>query len=69
MSSSMNDLFGSIDPPRHVDLARACLCGSHHFRVGPGVGPHAAALRCAVCDRHAGWMTKIDYAKFKEEHP
>ena len=65
----MPDLFDTIDPPHHAVLDRPCPCGAHHFMLEPGRGPHAAGLRCAVCGRHCGWMTKADYAKLKETHP
>jgi len=54
----MSDLFDDIDPPRKVVLPRPCKCGSHHFKVLKGEGPHAAGLRCFVCGEHAGWLSK-----------
>jgi hypothetical protein len=36
---------------------RPCsYCGSETFIVGPGVGQHAAQLRCASCDRGGRWL-------------
>jgi hypothetical protein len=33
-------------------------CGETVLVIGPGAGPHIASLRCAVCDRHRGWLPK-----------
>ena len=61
----MTDLFDQIDPPRKITLiTRACRCGSHHFRLEPGKAMHAAGLRCAICDCHAGWLSKAEYAEY-----
>jgi hypothetical protein len=34
------------------------VCGQTAVVIGPGVGPHVAALHCASCDRHRGWLPK-----------
>ena len=62
----MTDLFDATDPPRNAVLPEPCpACGSHHYRVEPGVGPHAAGLRCAVCGKHCGWMSKAEYDEYR----
>jgi hypothetical protein len=33
-------------------------CGHTIVVIGRGVGPHVAALHCAHCDRHRGWLPK-----------
>ena len=33
-------------------------CGETVVVIGEGVGPHAASLRCAGCDRHRGWLPR-----------
>jgi hypothetical protein len=47
---------------RRIDLDRRCRghggCGGQTAVVHPGRGPHAYALRCAQCGRHAGWLAK-----------
>jgi hypothetical protein len=37
---------------------RKCNCGSTEFIVGPGTGPHVAALRCGGCGRGGRWLSK-----------
>ncbi|MCW2218316.1 hypothetical protein M2232_001848 [Bradyrhizobium japonicum] len=37
---------------------RACNCGSIHFTVTPGVGPHVAQLVCDACDRGGRWLSR-----------
>jgi hypothetical protein len=43
-----------------VELDRGCLrCGGNALViVGPGAGPHAAALACPHCHRNGGWLPK-----------
>ena len=64
----MTDLFGNPDPVErklvHPDPCRHC--GSHHFRVEPGKGPHAALLRCFVCGRGTRWLSKVEAEQLKE---
>jgi hypothetical protein len=31
-------------------------CGETVVVIGQGAGPHVAALRCAACARHRGWL-------------
>ena len=33
-----------------------CACGEAAVVIGQGVGPHVAALYCAACERHRGWL-------------
>jgi hypothetical protein len=37
-------------------LFRTCRCGSTDFIVMPGVGPHAAQLRCNECGSGGRWL-------------
>jgi hypothetical protein len=37
---------------------RPCRCGSIHFTVMPGVGPHVAQLRCDACRRGGRWLSR-----------
>jgi hypothetical protein len=37
---------------------RPCSCGSIHFTVTPGIGPHAAQLVCDACDRGGRWLSR-----------
>jgi hypothetical protein len=39
-------------------LFRRCRCGHAKFLVYPGMGPHAAQLRCAACDLGGRWVPK-----------
>jgi hypothetical protein len=41
---------------RSTDRERPCC--QNLATVHPGVGPHGAALRCANCGRHRGWLPK-----------
>jgi hypothetical protein len=57
----MKNLFG--EPTLEgivVELDRGCTwCGSAALViVGPGAGPHAAALACPHCHRNGGWLPK-----------
>jgi hypothetical protein len=46
-------------PP--VICHRACRhCGATSYRVGPGKGPHLAALTCTACDGGKRWLSKAD---------
>jgi hypothetical protein len=40
-----------------VQTPRACRCGAALAVIGPGKGPHAAALHCKECDVHRGWVS------------
>lgn len=40
------------------DIDRENPCCSNTVVVLPGKGPHAAELRCAVCDKFRGWLPK-----------
>jgi len=62
----MPDLFDNTpNAPRNALLTRACVCGSHHFKVEQGTGPHAAGIRCAVCGQHAGWLSKVEFEEWR----
>ena len=62
----MTDLFDATDPPRKVIHPHACVaCGSHHYTVEQGTGPHAGHLRCAVCGRGGLWMSKAEYDEYR----
>ena len=39
-------------------------CGSRWLTVGSSKGPHSAELRCAGCDRFAGWMPASSHRQF-----
>jgi hypothetical protein len=59
----MTNLFGEITLEGVViELDRGCAwCGSGSGAlviVGPGAGPHAAALACPYCRRNGGWLPK-----------
>jgi hypothetical protein len=41
---------------RSIDQAKPC-CGNTAF-VHAGHRPHVAELRCAVCGKHRGWLSK-----------
>jgi hypothetical protein len=40
-------------------------CGGKDFIVENGSGPHARRLRCAECNRSAGWLPKAVAAKLE----
>ena len=47
----------------HIKLRRTidapcATCGGTAVAVGEGVGPHVAALHCADCRRHRGWLPR-----------
>jgi hypothetical protein len=45
-----------------VQLPRHCVeCGHPFMTVGPGKAMHKAALNCARCGRHAGWMSRNSF--------
>jgi hypothetical protein len=55
----MTNLFGETTLEGIVvELDRGCAwCGSNALViVGPGAGPHAAALACPHCNRNGGWL-------------
>jgi hypothetical protein len=37
---------------------RPCSCGSADFVIAPGVGAHAAQLRCNRCGRGGRWLQR-----------
>jgi hypothetical protein len=37
---------------------RRCRCGSEHFIVMEGIGPHSAQLRCRSCWLGGRWLAK-----------
>jgi hypothetical protein len=39
-----------------VHLPTPCRCGAAVATIGAGAGPHAAALCCAKCETHRGWL-------------
>jgi hypothetical protein len=43
-----------------VDLGRSCaVCSEVQLAIiSPGVGPHAAQLRCAICGSHRQWFPR-----------
>jgi hypothetical protein len=54
----MTDLIGlPIKLERTID-GPCAVCGETAVIIGPGTGPHVAALRCICCDRHRGWLPK-----------
>lgn len=43
----------------HDGPFRLCrYCGADRGYVGPGTGPHAAALICGNCTRHLAWISR-----------
>lgn len=54
------DLFRAIPPdPLHglvVRLPSSYRCGAVTATLDAGAGPHVAALRCAKCGAHRGWL-------------
>jgi hypothetical protein len=40
-----------------VQMPSVCHCDAVLAVIGPGKGPHAAALHCAKCDVHRGWVS------------
>jgi hypothetical protein len=42
---------------RGIDRVMPCPCGDDIAVIGPGKGPHAAALRCATCKSFRGWLS------------
>lgn len=57
------DLFGeavSDDPVVGVEIIipkRQCTCEHTTFVTGPGKAMHKAALVCAKCGKHGGWLS------------
>jgi hypothetical protein len=45
--------------PTLVRLERDDLCCSNIAEIHPGTKTHAAALRCAGCGKHRGWLPKV----------
>jgi hypothetical protein len=43
-----------------------CRCGADLVEIGPGNGPHSAALECLVCGGHRGWLSHTTH-KFLTE--
>ena len=51
-----DDLIGlPIRLARTID-GPCAECGEHAVIIAAGAGPHVAALRCACCGRHRGWL-------------
>lgn len=44
-----------------IELPDACKCGCTFARIGAGIGPHRASLRCASCGVHRGWLAREMY--------
>ena len=66
------DLFPELDRTvvrldRKIDRERPCCENLATIHVGSG--PHGAALRCASCGRHRGWLPKeaTDFVKAVSE--
>jgi hypothetical protein len=66
------DLFPESLPPADplyglaVTMPSHCRCGAFAAAVGESVGPHAAALRCARCGAHRGWLARAEHAFIAE---
>jgi hypothetical protein len=41
-----------------VHLPDACRCSAVEVTIGAGSGPHVAALHCADCGAHRGWLSR-----------
>jgi len=60
LSPASSSIVGSIIP-----AAALCpRCRGGFLSVGSSKGPHAAELRCAGCDRFAGWMPAAVHSRF-----
>jgi hypothetical protein len=58
-----SDLFQDRDRTRITcdqpsGVFRPCACGSTLFVVIPGVGPHAAQLKCDACGTGGRWLSR-----------
>jgi hypothetical protein len=71
----MTDLFGSEDEPQQtdpliglvVDLEDPCKwCRTHLVVIGPGKGPHSAALHCKACREFRGWVSRENHRYISE---
>jgi hypothetical protein len=67
-----DDLFPELDRTfvrldRSIDRERPCC--ENLATIHLGTGPHAAALRCASCGQHRGWLPKeaTDFVKAVSE--
>lgn len=49
--------------PETVPMSACPRCKWQRGIVGSGTGPHAAALKCASCDRHIKWLSVKALAK------
>jgi hypothetical protein len=63
MGTHQLDLFHAAPPDLthglKVRLLGCCHhCGERLAEIGPGAGPHMAALSCARCGRHRQWLDK-----------
>lgn len=50
----MSDGMTLVCLDRRTDREKPCC--ENLATIAPGKGPHAAELRCSVCDRHRGWL-------------
>ena len=66
------DLFGeaiSDDPVVGVEVvipSRQCACGHAIFKAAPGKAMHKAALICAKCEKHNGWLPTAAHSFLSE---
>jgi hypothetical protein len=45
---------------------RKTKCNKHPVEVREGTGPHIAEIFCIKCQKHVQWMSKQDYAIYKD---
>jgi hypothetical protein len=67
---AQNNLFDTMAPPAESDLLlglevklsdKCPSCERAVALIGPGSGPHKAALRCG-CGKHRGWVSSTSFA-------
>jgi hypothetical protein len=49
-----------------VSLPDPCRCGHAVTRIGEPKGPHLAALHCARCGAHRGWLPREAHTSLTE---
>jgi hypothetical protein len=71
-SATAGGLFGeaiSDDPVVGVEViipSRQCACEHAVFKTGPGKAMHKAALVCAKCEKHCGWLPAAAHSFLSE---
>ena len=63
------DLFGEATVPStgivglQLRLSSPCHCGCTIVVVGSAQGPHSAAITCAECRQHRGWLSRTEFER------